>query len=86
MWSTLRTAFSEVLRSWLPVTEDRRVSEAIDVMVEVRSRQHCPLITCWNEKKTQTGQTVDMLPHIKSHPSSAEIQLTWVVRETFNSS
>lgn len=45
-----------------PVTEDRRVSEAIDVVVEVRSRQHCPLITCWNEKKTQTGQTVDPAP------------------------
>jgi len=40
-----------VLYKWLPVTDDGRVSEAIDVLEEVRSRQHCPLITRCNEKR-----------------------------------
>lgn len=40
-----------MLHKWLPVTDDGRVSEAIDVLKEVRSRQHCPLITRCNEKR-----------------------------------
>lgn len=36
---------SVVLRSGLPVAEDRRVSEAVDVVVELRPRQHRPLVT-----------------------------------------
>jgi len=37
----------------LPLAEDGRVSEAVDVMVEVRARQHRPLITSWNEKPVE---------------------------------
>lgn len=74
-----------MLRSGLPVTEDRRVSEAVDVVVELRPWQHRPLVTRWGgreggENGTQTGQSV------KSPPPSAEIQLTRPLTETFNGS
>lgn len=50
-----------ITHQWLPVAEDCRVPKTVDVMVEVRSRQNRPLVTCCNEKQTDRNVPADLL-------------------------